>query len=201
MTRKKTKAGDPAPASGTLIERMTDQINRIRLLIAALTALAAAGYVAREKLAGLLDIGPRSPSSCVQVNPATFPKELRLEEWGDTPIRLNGRNECPVEFGLYVTFRREFAADQQLFALSSPHADLPECKGLSSDLVPACWNSKKPIRRGKGEWQWDVRLPPLEPLRDPGIGERIRLSWAVRDYDDPTKPAIVADTAAIVVQK
>ena len=43
-------------------------------------------------------------------------------------------------------------------------------------------------------------LPPLDRLADPQPSERVLISWSVRNYDDPSKPAILADTAVIVIE-
>jgi hypothetical protein len=201
MTRRRGGIEAPASPPGGFIERLTKGVERIRLLIVAVTGLVAVlapiVYFGREEL-GLLVRPPSGP--CVLVDSASFPAELSLREWEDTRISLKGRNRCPAEFGLYVTFRREFTS-QPLFVVRSPHADLPECKGLSSDHLPACWSSKKPVPSVDGQWAWQVLLPPLELLPDPRVGERIRLRWAVWDYDHPSQRAIHDETAEIQLRR
>jgi hypothetical protein len=200
MTRG-TKGGKGAPGGlGAFVERMTEDVKKVTLLIAAVGALAGAVYATREKWSQLLTIWQRPSGSCVRVDTPSFPDMVKLSEWDNARIKLSGRNECPAEFGLYVTFRRHLT-DQPLFVVKSPHADLSECKGLSSELVPECWDFKKPITRDKGEWKWEVQLPPIERLRDFGVHERLQVSWTVRNFDDPKKPAIVADTTTIEVQR
>jgi hypothetical protein len=75
---------------------------------------------------------------------------------------------------------------------------LPECKGRAPQ-EPRCWDPKKPVSSGKGNWEWEVLPPPLAQLSDPRRIEKISITWYVYDYDAPTKSAILVGNSTIEV--
>jgi hypothetical protein len=200
MTGRKLRTDIAKSRFDDFIERITSRIGKIAALVVAIGGLAVAAVTQSESIrAKLVAIGWYAPQPCVRIDSATFPETVKLSEWDRMKVNLQGRNNCATVLGLYVTFFRDMH-NKELFVLRVPHGDFPECKGLAADLEPKCWNPKKPIVIGKGKWSWDVPLPPMERLSNPQRVERILVSWSVRDYDEPTKPAILADTAAIMVQ-
>ena len=198
--RKQSKTPEPAKSAFDLVELITGRIGKITALVAAIGGLALgilkySGEV-RDKL---VQLHLYTPPPCLQVDDLILPATVKFSQWDNMRIKLKGRNNCSANLGLYVTFVRRTAVGS-LIRLKVPHEDLPECKGTAPLLVPNCWDQKKPISLHKGDWEWEIRPPPLEPLGDPRDVEKISVTWAARDYDDPTKPVIGTDSAEIEVR-
>ena len=198
----KRQKNNEAAKSGfdVFMERITGRVGKITALVAALGGLVIAGLTQSDQIrAKLVSTGWYTPRPCVSIDTTAFPATVKLSEWDNTTVTLHGSKNCTTDLGLYVAFLRDIRNDQ-LFVVRPPRGNYKECNALRSDLFPNCWDFKKPLVNGKGEWSWNVPLPPLERLSDPHRVEKILVSWSVRDYDDPNKSPILADTAAITVQ-
>lgn len=197
---KGRKAGEPAKSASDFVDLISGRIGKITALVVAIGSLAVGALTQWEKVIDkLVEAGVYTRPSCVLVYPLVFPATVKYSEWDSMKMKLKGRNNCSTSPGLYVTFVRRSTSEPR-FVLRVPHEDLPECKGLAPLQVPKCWDPKKPIRNGKGDWEWDVLAPPLTRLSDPRRTEKVSLTWAVYDFDAPTKPAIRVDSAEIEVQ-
>jgi hypothetical protein len=180
-----------------VVDLVTGRIGKITALITAVGGLLLLILNQSEQIRGkLISLNLYTPLECVQVDRLMMPDTVKYSEWDSMKIKLKGRNNCGAPLGLYVTFVRR-AASEPRFVLRAPHEDLPECKGLALSQEPKCWDQKKPVSIGKGDWEWDVLPPPLAQLSDPRRIEKFAITWSVYDYDAPTKPAIRIDTATI----
>jgi hypothetical protein len=191
---------EPEKGKPDWIELVTGRIGKISALVAALGGLLVLilnQFESVQKKA----IGMKlySPGACVEVRQVVFPKTVKFSEWDAMRIRLIGFNSCDKPLGLYVTFVRRTASEPR-FILRVPHEELPECRGKAPLLEPKCWDPKKPVAIGKGDWEWETLPPPLSQLSDPRSIETIALTWEVRDYDEPTKPPIATDSVPIEVR-
>jgi hypothetical protein len=187
-----------ARRANSIIERLTGHAGKVTALIVAIGGLGTALLTQMERVKEqVVKLVPSTP--CVVVAPAKFPSSVKLSEWEDIRIKLNGRNNCSGELGLYVTFLPNFK-NAKLFSISPPHVDLPKCDNfLISESEPRCWNAKKPVVIGKGEWTYDVLLPNIERLADRQSVEKMIVDWELRDVDAPTKAAMARDTVIIEV--
>jgi hypothetical protein len=198
MTERKNRV-EPTKSAFDFVDLITGRIGKITALVVAIGSLAVGALTQWETFIGkLVEMGLYTRPPCVQVNPLMIPATVKYSEWDNMKIQLKGRTNCSTPLGLYVTFVRRTASEPR-FVLRVPHEDLPECKGLAPLQEPKCWDPRKPISIGKGDWEWDVRPPPLAQLSDPRRIEKISMTWAVHDYDAPTKPPIRVDTATIEV--
>jgi hypothetical protein len=200
MSTKSRKSPDVvANRFDLFIERITGRVAKITGLVTAIGGLLVVGIHKSDDLLGQLAAhGLYAARPCVTIDTSAFPATVKLSDWNNTTVRLHGTKNCATDVGLYVTFLRDFH-DDQLFVMRPPRGNFSECNAFRSDLYPNCWDWRKPLVKGKGEWTWNVPLPPLERLRDPRAVETIQVSWSVRDYDNPNKSPILADTAAILV--
>jgi len=182
-----------------VLELITGRVGKLTAFVAALGGLAVGilnySEQVRDKLTAL---HLYTPAPCVEVDTVILPATVKLSEWDNMRIRVKGRSNCSSPFGLYVTFVRR-SSRQPEFVLRVPHEDLPECKGLAPFQVPRCWDPKKPIKLGKGTWEWEVLPPPLAQLSNPRAVEKISVTWSVHDYDAPTKPPLRVDNATIEI--
>jgi hypothetical protein len=198
MTERKQKV-EPTKSAFDFVDLITGRIGKIAGLVGAIGGLAVLILHQSEQILGVLEalhLYTRPP--CVQVDPLMIPATVKYSEWDNMKIKLKGRNNCSTSLGLYVTFVRRTTSEPR-FVLRVPHDDLPECKGLAPLQEPKCWDPKKPVSIAKGDWEWDVLPPPLRQLSDPHRIEKISMTWAVHDFDAPTKPPIRVDTATIEV--
>jgi hypothetical protein len=197
MTEQK-KETEPTKGAFDVLDLITGRIGKITALLTALGGLALLILTQSEQILNKLTaLGLYTPPPCVQVDPLMIPATVKYSEWDNMKIKVKGRNNCSTPFGLYVTFVPRIGSEPR-FLLRVPHEDLPECKGRAQQ-EPKCWDPKKPVSRTNGDWEWYVLPPPLAPLSDPRRIEKISLTWAVYDYDAPTKPAISTDNTTIEV--
>jgi hypothetical protein len=198
MIARKTKT-EPTKSAFDFVDLITGRIGKITGLVVAIGGLAVGALTQSEQILNKLTaLGLYTPPPCAQVDPLIIPATVKYSEWDNMKIKLKGRNNCLTSLGLYVTFVRRTASEPR-YVLRVPHDDLPECKGLAPLQEPKCWDPKKPISIAKGDWEWDVLPPPLRQLSDPRRIEKISMTWAVYDFDAPTKPPIRVDTATIEV--
>jgi hypothetical protein len=198
MTERKEEA-EPTKGAFGFVDVITGRIGKIAGLVAAIGALAVGILTQGEQIYDkLVKNRLYTPLPCVQVAALMIPATVKYSEWDNMNFKLKGRNNCSTPLGLYVTFVRRIG-DEPRFVLKIPHEDLPECKGLTSLQEPKCWDPKKPVSIGKGDWEWDVLPPPLAQLSDPRPIEKITINWTVYDYDSPTKPAFGTGNATIEV--
>ena len=198
MTPRK-KDTEPTKGAFDFVDLITGRIGKITALVTAIGGLALLILTQSEQILNKLTaLGLYTPPPCAQVDPLIIPATVKYSEWDNMKIKLKGRNNCLTSLGLYVTFVRRTASEPR-YVLRVPHDDLPECKGLAPLQEPKCWDPKKPISIAKGDWEWDVLPPPLRQLSDPRRIEKISMTWAVYDFDAPTKPPIRVDTATIEV--
>ena len=198
MTEQK-KETEPTKGAFDFIDLITGRIGKITALLTALGGLALLILTQSEQILNKLTaLGLYTPPPCVQVDPLMIPATVKYSEWDNMNMKLKGRNNCSTPLGLYVTFVRRTGVEPR-FVLRVPHDDWPQCKGLTALQEPKCWDPKKPVSRGKGDWVWDIPPPPLVQLSDPRRIEKITINWTVYDYDSPTKPAFGTGNATIEV--
>ena len=189
-----TKKRPPINSTPSLADRLT----RLMALVSALGGLAAVVATQYDEIDRLCrKAGLCSPPPCVEIT-ANFPETVEYAAWENQRIVLKARTNCPQPRGLYVTFRpRQTSAP---FAnLVPPFGNSRECRGHPARLQPSCWEWRKPIPGEEKEWEWNVLLPSLEPLRDRREVEQLQLQWEIRDYDSPTASAIAGATATISI--
>jgi hypothetical protein len=180
------------------VEVLTGRIGKITGLVTTIGGLALLILTQSEQILNKLTaLRLYTPLPCVQVEPLMVPATVKYSEWDRMKLKLKGRNNCSAPLGLFVTFVPRSVSEAR-FVVRVPHEDLPECKGRAP-LEPKCWDPKKPVSSGKGDWEWEVLPPPLAQLSDPRRIEKISITWYVYDYDAPTKPAIRVDSATIEV--
>lgn len=200
MTERNKKSSAPKRGIDLSFERITGRIGRTTALIVAIGALVATIFTQYDTIKKeLVKHGILTQPPCVSVDSVKFPKIVKLSEWDETKVSLHGHKNCTGPFGLYMTFYPDVRS-QRLFALVPPHGNSRDCGGFSASLVPQCWQSHKPLTKGKGEWDLSWGLPPLSLVSNPDRVEQIRVSWEVRDYDNPTKPPTNVDTNSIEIQ-
>jgi len=185
MTGRKKK-DEPAKSSfDFVVDLITSRIKLITGLVSAI-ALLVLGVLNYWK--DIKDkVRPARP--CVEVKSLTVPPKIIYSDWkkNNMKITITGKNNCEAQLGLYLTYMRANDSES-MFNLRVPYGDWEECKGVNKNLLQEriCWETKKPLRQGKGDWEWEVTLPELEQVGARPI-ERIRLKFEVKDYDDPTK--------------
>jgi hypothetical protein len=189
--------------SGSMVDKLVDvltaRVTKITGLIVAIGGLTAALVQQFPNIISLLiALGILAPLPCVQVVSTKFPDSVNLSEWDNAKVEVRGRNNCNTELGLYLVFIRD-SKNERLFTITARHSEFPECRTLASDAEPKCWDPKKPVRIGKGEWSYGVPLPHIERVGNPQRLEKILMGWYLHDYDAPAKAAIAVDTVTIVV--
>jgi hypothetical protein len=192
---------DPGPTKGAFdfVDLLTGRIGKITAFLTALGGLVLLILTQSEQiLTKATALGLYTPRQCVEVEPLVIPAAVKYSEWDSMKLKLKGRNNCSAPLGLFVIFVPASASETG-FVIRVPHEDLPECRsGAPKD--PTCWNPKKPLRSGKGAWEWEVPPPRLARMRNPGQTEKISITWYVYDYDSPAKSAIQVNSATIEVQ-
>ena len=197
MTPRKRNS-EPTKSAFDFVDLITGRIGKITALLTAIGGLALLILTQSEQiLTKVTALGLYTPPPCVEVEPLMMPATVKYSEWDSMRLKLKGRNNCSTVLGLFVTFLPRSASEAR-FVVRVPHEDLPECKGRAPQ-EPKCWDPKKPVSIAKGDWEWDVLPPPLRQLSDPHRIEKISMTWAVHDFDAPTKPPIRVDTATIEV--
>ena len=201
MTAQK-KETEPTKGASDFVGLITGKIGKITALLTAIGGLVLAIQTNSASILNLLTaLGlytPYTPPPCVQVEPLMIPATVKYSEWDNMKMKLKGRNNCSTPFGLYVTFVPRSASEAR-FVLRVPHEDLPECKG-GAPQDPKCWDPRKPVSKGRGDWECEIPPPPLARLSDPRSIENISITYYVYDYDAPTKPAIRVGSATIKVE-
>lgn len=194
MTERK-KPFTPTKSVSGPVDVITGWLLSIKGLMVAIGGAVLVALTLWPQITGkLADLG-YTPAPCLQVDPPMFPATVEYTEWDHTTIKLKGRNNCSKTPGLYVTFAPR--TGKSLLRLRLPHEELAECKGLFLQ-EPTCWDTKKNF--DKGDWEWNVLLPPLVRVDDPPRVEKIWITWAVYDSDAPTKPPILTDNAPVEVR-
>ncbi len=197
MTRRKEDTG-PTKGAFDFVDLITGRIGKITALLTAIGGLVLLILTQSEQVLNKLTaMSLYTPLACVQVEPLMIPATVKYSEWESMKLKLKGRNNCSTPFGLFVTFVPRSASETG-FVVRVPHEDLPECKGRAPQ-EPRCWDPKKPVSSGKGDWEWEVLPPRLARMSDPRRIEKISITWYVYDYDAPTKPAIRVGSATIEV--
>jgi len=197
MTPRKEDT-EPTKSAFDLVDLITGRIGKITALLTAIGGFVLLILTQSEQVLNKLTaLGLYTPLSCVQVEPLMIPATVKYSEWESMKLKLKGRNNCSTPFGLFVTFVPRSASETG-FVVRVPHEDLPECKGRTPQ-EPICWDPKKPVSSGKGDWEWEVLPPRLARMSDPRRIEKISITWYVYDYDAPTKPAIRVGSATIEV--
>ena len=181
------------------IEIATGRVGKITAFLTAIGAFVLVMLNQSEQIGNKLSaMGWFSPRPCVEVSKADIPNTIEYAEWDNMRIRFEGRNNCDGMLGLYVTFQGRVSSEPR-FRLRPPHEDISDCRGTGPVQLPKCWDRKKPVAIGKGEWDWEVLPPPLAQLSDPTPSATISVSWEVRNVDQPDKPPLASDLAQIVV--
>jgi hypothetical protein len=194
------KQTEPGKGASDFVDLITGKIGKITALVTAIGGLVVAILTNAAPMVKLLSaVGLYTPAPCVQVEPLMVPTTVKYSEWDNMRIKLKGRSNCSTPFGLYVTFVPRSASEAR-FVLRLPHEDLPECKGGGAPQDPKCWDPRKPVSKGKGDWECEIPPPPLARLSDPRSIENISVTYYVYDYDAPTKPAIRVGSATIKVE-
>lgn len=196
MSARKTK--DERKSGGTdWIDVATGRVGKITAFFTTLGALVLVllnqSEQIQKKVTAML-----APRQCVEVSKVVVPRTIEYSEWDKMRIQITGRNNCDETLGLYVTFQGRVSSEPR-FRLRPPYEDLPECGGGEPVQLPKCWDRKKPVAIGKGEWGWEVLPPPLVQLNDPTPTARISVTWDVRNVDQPDKPPLASDSAQIEV--
>jgi hypothetical protein len=193
------KKTEPTKGASDFVDLITGKIGKITALLTAIGGLVLLILTNSEQILNKLTaLGLYTPPPCVQVEPLKIPERVKYSEWDSMKIKLKGRNNCSTPFGLYVTFVPNRASEAR-FVLRIPHEDLPECKG-GAPQDPKCWDPRKPVSKGKGDWECEIPPPPLARLSDPRSIENISITYYVYDYDAPTKPAIRVGSVEIKVE-
>jgi hypothetical protein len=201
MSRQRKNITRPKNKFDYFTDLFSKRISKITLLVTLIGGLAYEIANQWERIyRKAVEIGLYTPPPCAEVVALKTPDKVKYSEWDDMTFEVEGRSNCSTPLGLYVTFVRRSATEPR-FVLKVPHEDLPECKGSSSFQEPKCWDPKKPVSTGKGPWNWRVPSPPLVLLSEPVPNEKVIISWAVYDYDTPTKPAIGTGNATINLYK
>jgi hypothetical protein len=197
MTPRKKDTG-PTRSAFDFVDLITGRIGKITALLTAIGGLALLILTQSEQILNkAIALGLYKLRPCAQVEPLEIPATVKYSEWDNMKLKLKGRNNCSTPLGLFVTFVPRSTSEAR-FVLRVPHEDLPECKGRAPQ-EPRCWDPKKPVSSGKGNWEWEVLPPPLAQLSDPRRIEKISITWYVYDYDAPTKSAIRVGSATIEV--
>jgi hypothetical protein len=202
MTERKKKSDAPKRGVDLYLDVITGRIRKITILLGSIGVLVVLIFTQYDKIKKLLvEHGILTPAPpCVSVDWPKFPEKVKLSEWDSTTVSLHGHEDCTGDFGLYMAFSADDRS-KKLFALVPPHFEsYEECKELHADLYPNCWYFRRPLTSGKGEWSWDVPLPPVQPLSNLRSGDRLIVSYEVRDYDAPGKPPKKAYWAAITIR-
>jgi hypothetical protein len=198
MTERKAKFKQ-TKSSFDFFDLMTKRISKIKALVVVIGALVVAILMDAKQIIGVLsELKLYTPSPCVEVEDLKLPKKIKYSEWENMKITLKGRNNCSTPLGLYVMFLPHATSERRI-VLRGPHENYTECRCLATSQDPKCWDPKKPIKRGKGNWEWNVPPPHLEKLSDTRPIEKISINWYVYDYDAPNKPAILTGTDTIEV--
>ena len=180
---------EPKPTKGAFdfVDLITGRIGKITGLVGAVGALLVLVLTQYEQVLGkLTGLHLYTPRPCVEIEPLVIPATVQYRDWDNMKMKLKGRNNCGAPLGLYVAFVRRTDSEPR-FILRAPGEDSPACKKGPSAHVPDCWDMSKPVGHGKGNWELDVKPPPLTPLSDPRRIERISISWFVYDLDAPTQ--------------
>ena len=167
-------------------------LNRFKTWILAITGVVVAvitllstvldkGTPVVEKITGFFQTRPEAQEACVVINTPVIPP-VKLSEWEETRIVLEGRNNCSVRRGVYVTFQRGRANGPRV---RPPRFDKEGCDRGEPVTKTECWTQKIPVE--KGPWEIKVPLPPLERLTNPAPRETILLTVEVRDLENPDK--------------
>jgi hypothetical protein len=197
MTPRK-KDTEPTKGAFDFVDLITGRIGKITALLTAIGGLALLVLTQSEQILNkAIALGLYKLPPCVEVEPLMIPATVKYSEWDSMRLKLKGRNNCSTPLGLFVTFVPRSSSEAR-FVLRVPHEDLPECKGRAPQ-EPRCWDPKKPVSSGKGNWEWEVLPPPLAQLSDPRRIEKISITWYVYDYDAPTKSAILVGNSTIEV--
>jgi hypothetical protein len=189
MTPRK-KGTRPAKGAFDIVDLITGRIGKITALVTAIGGLAFVILTQSEQIASKLTaLGLYTPRPCVEIRRMIVPKEIQYSDWkkNKMKITIEGRNNCEAQLGIYLTYMRD-KNSESLFDLKVPYDDWEECKGSNKALLQEriCWETKKPLRRGKGDWVWNVVLPDLEQIGARPV-EPVRIKFEVNDYDDPTR--------------
>jgi hypothetical protein len=193
MTPRK-KDTEPTKAAFEFVDLITGRIGKIGGLLIAVGVILTQSELIRNKITAL---GLYTPSPCVQAEPLIMPATVKYSEWDSMKLKLKGRNNCSTPFGLFVTYIPRSASETN-FVVKVPHESLPECTGRAQQ-EPKCWDGKRPVSSGKGDWEWEFLPPPLARLSDPRRIEKISIAWYVYDYDAPAKSAILVGNSTIEV--
>ncbi len=196
MTQPKKKTNVPKGGADTFLGRITDRVKMYTALVVAIGALATALTSQYDNLRIWIK-GWYTPPPCLLIDSPIFPETVKLSEWDSTKVTLHGHQNCQSAVGLYMTFWPR-TSNGQLFTIEPPRESFKECRDLGANLYPECWEYQKPIVSKNGEWSWNVRLPRLHRVSDPSSEDKIFISWSVRDYDDPNKPAMMAGSSAVI---
>ena len=189
MTPRK-KDTEPTKGAFDFVDLITGRIGKITALLAAIGGLVYVILTQSEQIFNKLTaLGLYTPRPCVEVERLIVPEKIQYSEWKKKrmKITIEGKNNCEAQLGIYLTYMRD-KDSESLFNLNVPYDDWEECKGSNKALLQEriCWETKKPLRRGKGAWVWDVILPELEQVGARPI-EPVRIKFEVNDYDDSTK--------------
>jgi len=198
MANSENKPEPTKSSFDAVLDLLTGRIGKITALLGAVAALLVMVFDTGKKTIDKITAS-MTQAPCLVVTQSSIPAKVKYSEWDGTKFKLKGHNSCSSEPGLYVTFLRRSASETR-FIVGIPHDDLPQCKGLTPIHEQACWGRKKPVIIGKGDWDWDVLLPPLTRLTNPRGTEKVLITWEVRDMDNPTKPPIFVDSATIEIQ-
>jgi len=169
---------------------VTKSISKIKALVVLICGLALTILTFSEKILGKLsDMGWYTPRPCVEITDLIVPAKVKYSEWNKIKITIKGINNCSKTIGLYVTFEPKATSKPRI--VLAPNSNKNECKIINtSQQIPQCWESSKPIKTGKGTWDWSVSLPVIERLSDPLPIEDISVQCFVKDLDAPNKPPI-----------
>jgi hypothetical protein len=208
MTEQKKKT-EPAK-SADFIDLITGRIGKITALVAAvgvlvLMILNKSDLIlskSEQVLGKLAALGLYTRAPCVQVDAFIIPATVKYKEWENMTIKINGHNNCSITLDGYVTFDRRTETGPWLIRFRLPHEELPECRRQALQVPlqePTSWDAMIPIWIGKGNWHWDLRAPPIEPMSDPRRVEKIAITWRLHNYDTPTNnPIWVRDSVTEV---
>jgi len=189
MTPRK-KVTKPVKGAFDIVDLITGRIGKITALITAIGGLAFVILSQSEQIFDKLTaLGLYTPRPCVEVERLIVPKKIEYSEWkkNKMKITIEGRNNCEAQLGIFLTYMRD-KDSESLFDLKAPYDEWEECKGSNKALLQEriCWATKKPLRHGKGAWQWNVVLPDLEQIGARPV-EPVRIKFEVNDFDDPSK--------------